>query len=356
MHGIQAADVLGAPTFQDIAPYVLGALHGRILVAHNASFDVRFLHSELVRAGVRLTQPDIPAVCTMRWAPTFVRAASRQLRDCCQAEGIVITNAHSAADDAMATASLLARYLERSRYRPPWTDSLSASRAYPWPEYRGRFPKFRPHPRGTVSAAAPASWLERIVSRMPRHSSPRVDEYLAVLEMAMLDGFLAEHEKDELVLTAENLGLTRVQVLDIHGSYLTELAATAWEDGVVTAAEREELDHVATLLGLGSRDVDAALEDAKQHRNVEPTTAATSGIRLSPGDRVVFTGDMQRQRGEWEALARAAGLQPGGVTKSTAIVVAADPNSLSGKATKARTYGIPIVTEQAFDRLLADMG
>jgi DNA polymerase III subunit epsilon len=33
----------------------------------------------------------------------------------------------------------------------------------------------------------------------------------------------------------------------------------------------------------------------------------------------------------------------GGVTKSTKVVVAADPESLSGKAGKARSYGIPVV-------------
>ena len=77
-----------------------------------------------------------------------------------------------------------------------------------------------------------------------------------------------------------------------------------------------------------------------------------SGIRLEPGDRVVFTGDMVRDRSEWEALARRRGLEPGGVTKKTKVVVASDPNSLSGKAGKARSYGIPIITETAFERLL----
>lgn len=74
---------------------------------------------------------------------------------------------------------------------------------------------------------------------------------------------------------------------------------------------------------------------------------------MLPGDRVVFTGDMSVERDVWFARARAAGLEPGGVTKTTKVVVAADPNSLSGKAAKARAYGIPIVTEAAFERLLA---
>lgn len=43
------------------------------------------------------------------------------------------------------------------------------------------------------------------------------------------------------------------------------------------------------------------------------------------------------------------------MTKSTKVVVAADPDSLSGKAKKARGYAIPIVTEGAFGQMLEDM-
>jgi len=67
---------------------------------------------------------------------------------------------------------------------------------------------------------------------------------------------------------------------------------------------------------------------------------------------VVFTGEMRRPRTEREEACRIVGLEPGTVTKATRVVVAADPNSLSGKAAKARSYGIPIITEDAFERIL----
>ena len=76
---------------------------------------------------------------------------------------------------------------------------------------------------------------------------------------------------------------------------------------------------------------------------------------LVPGDRVVFTGEMRRPRNGWEADAVAAGLVLGGVTKGTKLVIAADPNSLSGKAGKARSCGVPIITEDMFAKLLAGM-
>jgi len=145
-------------------------------------------------------------------------------------------------------------------------------------------------------------------------------------------------------------------VLDLHADYLRAMAELALEDHVVTAEERQDLERVAAMLGLRNTDVDEALRAAHEagagQHATSVVTLAMSGIRLELGDRVVFTGDMVRDRSEWEALARRRGLEPGGVTKKTKVVVASDPNSLSGKAGKARSYGIPIITETAFERLL----
>jgi DNA polymerase III epsilon subunit-like protein len=39
IHGLRASDVAGAPVFADIAAAAWGLLAGRVLVAHNVSFD-----------------------------------------------------------------------------------------------------------------------------------------------------------------------------------------------------------------------------------------------------------------------------------------------------------------------------
>ncbi|WP_144720145.1 exonuclease domain-containing protein [Agrococcus jejuensis] len=358
IHGISASDVRGAPRFEEIAPYVLRAIAGRTIVAHNASFDLRFLAAELQRAGVPLEVVPLHGLCTMRWSPTFLSASSRKLVDCCDAAGIPLRSAHSAAADAAATAALLRHYLDAARMTPPWTEELTATRGYRWPAYSGAYPELRLVRRTDIAARREDEWLDAIVSHMPRAADARVDSYLASLELALLDGVLAEHEKEGLVEVALELGLTRGQVLDLHGDYLRAMAEVALADHVVTSEERADLLRIASALGLRPSDVDAALADAADRRADDDTAMALlgrGGIRLSRGDRVVFTGAMVRERGDWEADARALGLVPGGITKTTAIVVAADPNSMSGKAAKARAFGVPIVTEQAFERLLAEM-
>ena len=354
IHGITATDVAAAPTFRQLAPYVLRAVQGRTIVAHNATFDLRFLAHEMVRAGLPIDPLPLNGVCTMVWSTAYLNAPSRRLVDCCRAGGITLTDSHSAGGDALATAQLLAHYLKTSGLNPPWADTVHTTRAYAWPPYTGTYPELQMTRRSQVASARADEWLDRIVSKMPRAADARVDSYLAVLEMAMLDGVLAEHEKDQLIGVAIQAGLTRGQVLDLHGDYLRAMAEVALEDGVVTPTERATLAQAAQLLGLRSTDIDAALEAAlAKEGGSAQRSLASAALSFQPGDRVVFTGDMVRDRSEWEAIARSHGLQPGGVTKTTKLVVAADPNSLSGKAAKARSYGIPIITEAAFAQLIA---
>jgi DNA polymerase-3 subunit epsilon len=346
LHGIAARDVLDAPRFADIAPHVLRSVTGRTIVAHNASFDTRFLAAEFLRAGVPLTALPLPYLCTMQLSPQFLHSRSRRLADCCAAAGIPLHNAHSALADARATAQLLECFLGSCVRPVPWLDVYIRCDCYAWPTYAGEPPAVRMLGRSSVHERRPDEWLDRIVAQLPRACDAAEDAYLEVLGRALVDRCLSVHEQEELVGLAQHLGLCRDQLHDVHQRYLVAMAAVALEDGIVTADERRDLDRVASSLGLAHVMVDAALEMA---------TTSCGGteiftLQLRPGDRVVITGDTRRPREEWIELLTAAGLQHGGVTKATRVLVAADPDSLSGKAEKARAYGVPIVTEDAFEK------
>jgi DNA polymerase-3 subunit epsilon len=103
IHGIRAADVSGAPTFAAAAAAVRRLLSGRVLVAHNASFDALFLGAEFYRCGVRLPPP--PVMCTMRLASHYLRGLpARSLTACCLAAGVELSQHHSALHDARAAS------------------------------------------------------------------------------------------------------------------------------------------------------------------------------------------------------------------------------------------------------------
>lgn len=348
IHGITAREVLSAPTFAELAPHVVQALNRRTVVAHNVRFELLFLYYELTRAGMELAMPPVTGLCTMEWSGRYLQSSSRRLADCCAAAGVNLDHAHAAANDARAAAGLLSYFIDVTGPRPHWYDDLPTMRGYTWPDTPQPWPTATMTARSATTVRRPDAWLDRIVGGMPRHQDARVESYLEILEAALLDRYLSDYEEQALTQMAGLLGLDVESLRGIHRTYLEGLATVALADGIVTADERADLENVAALLGLSSADVDAALS--------EPTvTARVTEFRLTPGDQVCLTGQMSRPRSTIEAEAFAKGLTVGGLTKRTRVLVAADPDSQSGKAAKARSYGVPVIKEEAFVRLLDEV-
>lgn len=345
IHGIIAGDLLDAPDFSDISGHVLDMLTGRVVVAHNAVFDMRFLQCELKRADYVV--PERPAaLCSMKWAGRVIGAA--KLAQCCEAVGIALDNAHSALCDARATAQLLPYLLNACRGTAEWLADLQRAVAYPWPAPLGHPSHVAAVLRGQAASHL-NEWLHTVLRAawIPGHPEDEA-AYLLMLEKALLDQSVSRTEGRQLVETAEAAGLSAATIRRLHEDYLRAVAAEALDDGVVTDTERQGLADIADALGLTAQHVTDALAWAAAHTAPAPKT---SGFALRPGDRVVFTGDMIRGRDEWIAAVVATGLTSGGVTKSTRVLVSADPDSISGKAAKARSYGIPVVSEPAFERM-----
>lgn len=346
IHGISAAEAGRAPTFAQLAGAVSDRLRGRTMVAHNLAFDALFLHAEFRHLGVTVPADAQHGLCTMQLAPHFLPSAGRSLIDCRRSAGLPDHRAHSALHDAHAAADLLAHYLTITGAPPPWTATLDRSRSLPWPV----LPAATAAPvRRRAPGVREAHFLTRLTDRLPRQQEPRADAYLDLLDQALLDRHISIAEADGLVAVAESLGLGRHDVRALHLRYLAGLVAVALADGILTPAERHDLDSVATLVGLPPAAVDKALADATS----APAPADRQFWQLRRGDLVVFTGTMQPDRAEWEAEAEAAGLTVGaGVTKKTRLLIAADPDSMSAKAKKARQYGIPIVHPAAYQGIL----
>jgi DNA polymerase-3 subunit epsilon len=129
------------------------------------------------------------------------------------------------------------------------------------------------------------------------------------------------------------------------------LIAVAYRDGVVTDRERADLELVAEVLGLGG--LDRIIEELAQARG---STSSTSAERCLAGQSVCFTGTLlcsyngqSITREDAHAMATNAGMTvASSVTKKLDVLVVADPDSLSGKAQKARAYGTRIIAETAF--------
>lgn len=348
IHGIQTAEILDAPTFGQIAGHLAQLLAGRVVVAHNLRFDVPFLAAEYQRIGVTAPLDPNYGLCTMALAAQYLPGAGRSLADCCARAGVEVTHAHNALHDARAAAGLLTHYLRREGQPPPWAGLHRAAARAEWPELP--VTPVRPVLR-RASGEAPEHFLSRLVADLPRVDSRDADAYLDLLDQAMLDRHLSATESRGLLDFANRVGLGRAQVIELHEKYLSALAAAALADGVVTETERDDLEQVTNLLGLEPAHLDKALD------NPLPATSTKLGsFSLAPGDIIVFTGQLDEPREVWEQRASAAGLVPKqGITKRTRLVVAADPDTLSSKARKARDYRIPIIDVATFQRLTAQL-
>jgi DNA polymerase-3 subunit epsilon len=353
IHGIRAVDLIDAPSFADIADDLVDLLGGRVIVAHNARFDRGFLAAEFGRTPLALPD-DAPTLCTMQLARELIPGAGRSLADCCAAFDIPLENAHRALVDAHATAELLGGYIA-STDREFWYAHIDRALSVGWPPLTRASGRERWVGRATSAASVP--FLQRIADRMPDHSGPVEHvEYLALLDRCLIDRHWSEHESRQLAAVANELGISRDTAARLHAEYLDQLGAVAWADGVLSATEVADLAAVAALLQVSDSMLTAALapRDAATKANMATDAAPPPGaFTLAPGSTVVLTGDMSRPSADLEAALTSAGYRvAGAVSKKVSLVVAADPDSLSGKARKAREYGIPVVGEDHLERLL----
>lgn len=352
IHGIRAAQVLNAPQFGEIAHHLTTMLRGKVLVAHNLPFDLMFLEAEFERLGAPFPITRDVGLCTMTLATRFLPGAGRSLRECCSAARVPLEGWHSAIADATATAGLLAHYVSNAGSPPPWAGAVTRSFDAPWPSFTPcAFDACQRGPQVAMSQRSGSSLVSELADYMPRvDESELADPYLAVLDQALADRYLSEDEDAALAALAGSLGLAAAEVTRLHHDYLDALARVALADRHLSNDELADLERVADILELPPDAATAALDRARTHAGLE---IANGGLPLEPGDLIVFTGDMREPREVWMQRAADHGyIAHPSVTKKVRLVVAADPDSLSGKAKKARGYSIPIIGVDEFRRAL----
>lgn len=328
VHGITASMVANAPTFPDIAGDVAVRLEGACVAAHNLPFDGRMMGGEFGRIGVDLSIP--------RGVDTL-RATRAKLVEACAQHRIALDGAHRALVDATATANLLLRVFGSCEAGGP------VALAAPLPR-QGRV--FRREDSAPVVLPDPPL-IAYLASRLT-HSGVEVNvlSYLELVDRCIADLHLDPEERWKLGELAHDLGLDDAHIALAHRRFVNELIDAALDDHEVTSDEYELLVRAAAALGVDQQVVEHPTRDAR---------ATSASISITPGLQVVFTGDHPRfDRADLVAHADSLGLEvQGGVTKKTDLLVAADPETSSGKAGKARRYGIPVLGAEQFATIRA---
>ena len=124
--GISDKDVADAPSIDQVLDRYLAFIDRRVLVAHNAPFDVGFLRAAIHEASL----PDIenPIVDTLTLAmKAFPRRRSYGLQNLAQELGLPLNQAHRALDDAEMCMRLFARCVDELSFMGslPLSDVIS---------------------------------------------------------------------------------------------------------------------------------------------------------------------------------------------------------------------------------------
>ena len=102
--GISNSMLKGKPLSGKVMPKLKKFIGNRPILAHNASFDSRFLHAEMEMSGIKINNA---ILCTLLLSRRLIPMVDNYKLGTLTAHlGIEIGNAHRALDDALATAKL----------------------------------------------------------------------------------------------------------------------------------------------------------------------------------------------------------------------------------------------------------
>ena len=329
IHGITPSMLSSAPVFEEVAGALGARLEGKVLAAHNLPFDSRMLAQEYDRIQSPIATGQ--GFCTLR--PTRAK-----LGVACQQHGVRLDDAHRALADARAVASLL-----RVLYDDPtWVQPIHV------PDLRRMEIKPITLRREAMGGGTVPSHMTRVLNTAiyQNVSDSAVVAYMDMLDWVVDDLIIDQTEDVSLIQAAASLGMGWSQIRSAHEIYMQSLVDAALRDGVVTEDEHKLMTSVAALLGVH-------VEIPGVTAQPDPTVALTPGMRVAfTGSAVVDGKPVSRDDLCRQAIAANLSPVPTVTKKGCDLVVAADPASLSGKAKSARSWGIPIISVEAFNNLL----
>lgn len=358
IHGISGGMVRNAPRFEDIIGDIFGNLAGNIIVGHNISFDMRFIKYESEKMGFKI--PDAPQICTMRLSKIVDPAVpSLKLGTLCNYFGITTEKHHAAYFDCLHTSRLFMKLLQDFSLEnlPNLTCAPVEKDCWPYVPKSNKYYK-----RENYSLQKEYDFISKIINRLPNLAESGENgfiEYLGLLDEILADRKITYDESESLFELASQYNITKPQAISLHKRYLAHITRIALLDYIITDFEMKDIMQLAKLLHISEIDLELIIQEEQKNivanGVVKPETANDI-----VGKSVCFTGTLTAlYKGSLMAreMAQKLAMEHGlivkkNVTKDLDYLVTADPDSMSGKAKKARQYNTKILAEQAFWNLL----
>ena len=119
IHGISPFHVQQGMPLRRALERLIEIAEGRIFTAHNAPFDVGFIHAEAERVGISYRFDKYIDTLTLSRRLDTEKIRRHTLDALCEHYGIIRERAHEALSDATATASVLTRLLQEMNVNSP---------------------------------------------------------------------------------------------------------------------------------------------------------------------------------------------------------------------------------------------
>ena len=243
IHHITEEAVLSAPTFQEVAGDILKRFENRVVVAHHAAFEDKFLAAEFKRAGIKV--PPLPALDTLWLSREVLDLPNYKMQTVLQHYGVEELDLHTALGDVRALNKILPSLIEN-------TESILFQTTHSvMPVIK---PSGKQKTRVTNLKKGEKGWMHNLLGKLPENGSAATNEvesdYLDLLTQIFADGKIIGDEAKALGRLAGEAGLGRSQLVALHEKFVSELKIQAEADGNVDAAELKQIENAIKALNL----------------------------------------------------------------------------------------------------------
>jgi len=362
IHGITAEMVKNAPLIEDVIDEIIYHLNNKTIVGHNINFDLNFINYEIER--LIGNQNSLNGICTLQLSKQiFPDLPVRKLESLCEYFDIENQNSHSAYSDCVSTVKLfnilksqLITSIGINEFYSDYLNPISFQKEFCQKDIsfkRSDAIEFKKEEKSRL-----AIMLSRIPTN-PTDSVP-VQNYLILLDEILADRIITESETNALFDFILDHKISQKQVSEIHNEYLKKLVRVYLLDNILSKSELNDLEKVRELLCVNKNELDNIIIEQKEIIQKQNNQNVVQNNSEYIGKSVCFTGELiskyegaliDRTKAEQIAMERGLILKSG-VSKKLDYLVTADPNSLSGKARKARDYGVKILAEPVFWNML----
>lgn len=348
IHGIESRWLIGAPKFEDVAPLFVEELTGRVVVGHNAGFDLHFMESEFRRldsqfgyewlAGQNLISG---STCTKRLSSHIFGSRAQSLGWLASQFGLENENAHAALSDAKLTADIFRELMTSSHEVRSEVSSVGLANH---PKFdSGNSVSLKKRPNANVKMEGLAYILE---SAPPLGLSVDLSDYISLVLRSLQDQNFSAFELNEIEDLARRQGLSKIEILKANELVLNHLASIFWADGVLSTSERDFLHRASELLGVTDFQPEKVSDLPYQPENAQ--------LNLFQNKTVLLTGFQPAEKTELLSVIRELDLiLANSFSKKVDVVVARDPDTQSTKAKAARKSGVPVLGRAYLDFLVS---